>query len=182
MVDLPNGGKLTSAAIYGQDGGCWAQSAGFPTVRDVRTKQKKTKQNKRRRERERERLCATSHSDKLQGSCRCPNQGDFSSCFCYYPHLFVLVFHKVFLRRCCAASWRSIIFHEVLLDTHMQRSVLKLGLIQQNDKALGIDLLTSPTLFLFCSLVLDNFYFLGLVPFSSKQIKQRCWSQVSLIQ
>ena len=32
QVDLPGGGKLSSAAIYGQDGGCWAQSAGFPTV------------------------------------------------------------------------------------------------------------------------------------------------------
>ncbi|QDZ20291.1 profilin [Chloropicon primus] len=32
MVDLPSGGKLTAAAIYGQDGGCWAQSAGFPAL------------------------------------------------------------------------------------------------------------------------------------------------------
>eukprot|EP00215_Chloropicon_roscoffensis_P000957 CAMPEP_0198465338 /NCGR_PEP_ID=MMETSP1456-20131121/3270_1 /TAXON_ID=1461544 ORGANISM="Unidentified sp., Strain RCC1871" /NCGR_SAMPLE_ID=MMETSP1456 /ASSEMBLY_ACC=CAM_ASM_001119 /LENGTH=132 /DNA_ID=CAMNT_0044191181 /DNA_START=74 /DNA_END=472 /DNA_ORIENTATION=+ len=32
MVELPGGGKLSSAAIYGQDGGCWAQSAGFPTL------------------------------------------------------------------------------------------------------------------------------------------------------
>ncbi|GBF99991.1 profilin [Raphidocelis subcapitata] len=32
LVDLPNGGKLTSAAIVGQDGGIWAQSPGFPAV------------------------------------------------------------------------------------------------------------------------------------------------------
>merc|ERR1711959_571759 len=32
MVDLPGGGKLAYAAIYGQDGGCWAQSAGFPAL------------------------------------------------------------------------------------------------------------------------------------------------------
>ena len=32
MVDLPHGGKLTSAAIVGQDGGVWAQSPSFPTV------------------------------------------------------------------------------------------------------------------------------------------------------
>ena len=32
MVDLPGGGKLSHAAIYGQDGGMWAQSAGFPAV------------------------------------------------------------------------------------------------------------------------------------------------------
>jgi hypothetical protein len=32
MVDLPHGGKLSSAAIVGQDGGIWAQSAGFPAV------------------------------------------------------------------------------------------------------------------------------------------------------
>merc|ERR1711959_34376 len=31
-VDLPGGGKLAYAAIYGQDGGCWAQSAGFPAL------------------------------------------------------------------------------------------------------------------------------------------------------
>ncbi|KAF8073198.1 SUD1 [Scenedesmus sp. PABB004] len=33
MVDLPNtGGKLTSSAIVGQDGGVWAQSEAFPAV------------------------------------------------------------------------------------------------------------------------------------------------------
>lgn len=32
MVDLPHGGKLTSAAILGQDGGVWAQSPDFPAV------------------------------------------------------------------------------------------------------------------------------------------------------
>lgn len=32
MVDLPHGGKLTSAAIVGQDGGVWAQSPAFPAV------------------------------------------------------------------------------------------------------------------------------------------------------
>lgn len=32
MVDLPNGGKLTSAAIFGQDGGVWAQSPNFPAL------------------------------------------------------------------------------------------------------------------------------------------------------
>lgn len=32
MVDLPNGGKLTSAAIFGQDGGVWAQSPTFPAL------------------------------------------------------------------------------------------------------------------------------------------------------
>lgn len=32
MVDLPQGGKLASAAIIGQDGGVWAQSSDFPAV------------------------------------------------------------------------------------------------------------------------------------------------------
>lgn len=32
MVDLPNGGKLESAAIVGQDGGVWAQSPTFPAI------------------------------------------------------------------------------------------------------------------------------------------------------
>ena len=32
MVDLPHGGKLSSAAIVGQDGGVWAQSPDFPAV------------------------------------------------------------------------------------------------------------------------------------------------------
>lgn len=32
MVDLPHGGKLTSCAILGQDGGVWAQSESFPAV------------------------------------------------------------------------------------------------------------------------------------------------------
>ena len=32
MVDLPHGGKLTSAGIVGQDGGVWAQSPNFPAV------------------------------------------------------------------------------------------------------------------------------------------------------
>lgn len=32
MVDLPHGGKLTSAAIVGQDGGIWAQSEKFPAA------------------------------------------------------------------------------------------------------------------------------------------------------
>eukprot|EP00879_Flechtneria_rotunda_P005080 GHRR01005358.1.p1 GENE.GHRR01005358.1~~GHRR01005358.1.p1 ORF type:complete len:137 (+),score=25.01 GHRR01005358.1:89-499(+) len=32
MVDLPHGGKLSSAAIVGQDGGVWAQSAEFPAI------------------------------------------------------------------------------------------------------------------------------------------------------
>ncbi len=32
MVDLPHGGKLSSAAIVGQDGGVWAQSEGFPAI------------------------------------------------------------------------------------------------------------------------------------------------------
>lgn len=32
MVELPNGGKLSSAAIVGQDGGVWAQSPEFPAV------------------------------------------------------------------------------------------------------------------------------------------------------
>lgn len=32
MVELPHGGKLTSAAIVGQDGGIWAQSPDFPAV------------------------------------------------------------------------------------------------------------------------------------------------------
>jgi profilin len=32
MVDLPHGGRLTSAAIVGQDGGVWASSPDFPDV------------------------------------------------------------------------------------------------------------------------------------------------------
>eukprot|EP00891_Asterochloris_glomerata_P006836 jgi/Astpho2/6836/e_gw1.00105.65.1_t len=32
MVELPNGGQLTHAAIVGQDGGVWAQSAEFPEL------------------------------------------------------------------------------------------------------------------------------------------------------
>jgi profilin len=32
QVDLPNGGRLTAAAIVGQDGGVWAQSEKFPAV------------------------------------------------------------------------------------------------------------------------------------------------------
>lgn len=32
MCALPHGGQLTSAAIVGQDGGVWAQSANFPAV------------------------------------------------------------------------------------------------------------------------------------------------------
>ena len=32
MCILPGGGQLASAAIVGQDGGVWAQSAGFPAV------------------------------------------------------------------------------------------------------------------------------------------------------
>jgi profilin len=32
MVDLPNGGKLASAAVLGQDGGVWAQSPDFPAA------------------------------------------------------------------------------------------------------------------------------------------------------
>jgi profilin len=32
MVDLPHGGRLSSAAIVGQDGGIWASSPGFPDV------------------------------------------------------------------------------------------------------------------------------------------------------
>mmetsp|Transcript_25456 Transcript_25456/g.35072 ORF Transcript_25456/g.35072 Transcript_25456/m.35072 type:complete len:132 (-) Transcript_25456:388-783(-) len=32
MVDLPGGGMLQSAAIFGLDGVPWAQSASFPTV------------------------------------------------------------------------------------------------------------------------------------------------------
>lgn len=32
MVDLPNGGKLKSAAIVGHDGGVWAQSPDFPAI------------------------------------------------------------------------------------------------------------------------------------------------------
>ncbi|KAI8463739.1 MAG: profilin [Monoraphidium minutum] len=32
MVDLPHGGKLSSAAIVGQDGGMWAQSPTFAGI------------------------------------------------------------------------------------------------------------------------------------------------------
>lgn len=32
MVPLPNGGHLSHAAIVGQDGGVWAQDAGFPAI------------------------------------------------------------------------------------------------------------------------------------------------------
>ena len=32
MVALPNGGHLSHAAIVGQDGGVWAQDAGFPAI------------------------------------------------------------------------------------------------------------------------------------------------------
>ena len=32
LVPLPNGGQLSHAAIIGQDGGVWAQDAGFPAV------------------------------------------------------------------------------------------------------------------------------------------------------
>lgn len=32
MCTLPGGGQLASAAIVGQDGGVWAQSAAFPAV------------------------------------------------------------------------------------------------------------------------------------------------------
>lgn len=32
MCALPHGGQLTSAAIVGQDGGVWAQSANFPAI------------------------------------------------------------------------------------------------------------------------------------------------------
>lgn len=32
MCDLPGGGKLQHAAIVGQDGGVWAQSAEFPSI------------------------------------------------------------------------------------------------------------------------------------------------------
>lgn len=32
LVPLPNGGQLSHAAIVGQDGGVWAQDAGFPAV------------------------------------------------------------------------------------------------------------------------------------------------------
>ena len=32
QVELPNGGQLTHAAIVGQDGGVWAQSAEFPEL------------------------------------------------------------------------------------------------------------------------------------------------------
>ena len=32
MVPLPNGGQLSHAAIVGQDGGVWAQDAGFPAI------------------------------------------------------------------------------------------------------------------------------------------------------
>lgn len=32
MVDLPNGGQLTSAAVLGQDGGVWTASEKFPAV------------------------------------------------------------------------------------------------------------------------------------------------------
>jgi hypothetical protein len=32
QVDLPGGGKLTAAAIVGQDGGVWAQSEKFPAI------------------------------------------------------------------------------------------------------------------------------------------------------
>ena len=34
MVVLPGGGQLSHAAIYGLDGGCWAQSADFPAPTD----------------------------------------------------------------------------------------------------------------------------------------------------
>ena len=32
MVDLPNGGKLTTAGLVGQDGGVWAAAPDFPAV------------------------------------------------------------------------------------------------------------------------------------------------------
>lgn len=32
MVDLPNGGKLSSSAIVGHDAGVWAQSPDFPAI------------------------------------------------------------------------------------------------------------------------------------------------------
>ena len=32
LVPLPNGGQLAHAAIVGQDGGVWAQDAGFPAI------------------------------------------------------------------------------------------------------------------------------------------------------
>ena len=32
LCALPKGGQLSAAAILGQDGGVWAQSAEFPTV------------------------------------------------------------------------------------------------------------------------------------------------------
>ena len=32
LVPLPNGGQLSHAAIVGQDGGVWAQDAGFPAI------------------------------------------------------------------------------------------------------------------------------------------------------
>lgn len=32
LVDLPNGGQLSSAAIVGADGGVWAQSPTFPAI------------------------------------------------------------------------------------------------------------------------------------------------------
>ena len=32
MVDLPNGGKLTTGGIVGQDGGVWAAAPDFPDV------------------------------------------------------------------------------------------------------------------------------------------------------
>ena len=35
LVDLPNGGTLTHAAIFGQDGGAWARSAEFPDMTPV---------------------------------------------------------------------------------------------------------------------------------------------------
>lgn len=31
MADLPNGGKLSFAAVFGSDGSTWAQSADFPS-------------------------------------------------------------------------------------------------------------------------------------------------------
>lgn len=32
MCELPNGGSLKSAAIFGLDGGVWAQSPDFPNM------------------------------------------------------------------------------------------------------------------------------------------------------
>ena len=63
MVDLPGGGKLAFAAIYGQDGGCWAQSAGFPAVSLHAQRAERQKGRERERERCRENSFAAFAGD-----------------------------------------------------------------------------------------------------------------------